>query len=571
VPAHERAGQRPGPADLIDVDKLVAAYYDEHPDPSLPAQRVSFGTSGHRGSAFRLSFNEDHIAATTQAICDYRKEAGVTGPLYLGRDTHALSEPAFGTALEVLAANDVSVLIDSRNGYTPTPAVSLAILMANDGRSNHGRPNHGRSNDGRSNDGRSNHGRARGLADGIVVTPSHNPPEDGGFKYNPTDGGPAGSGITSVIQDRANDLLGDGLRGVRRVSLPSARAAAGTHDFIGQYVTELPAVIDVAAVRAAGVRIGADPLGGASVAYWTEIASHFGLDLTVVNQVVDPTFAFMTLDWDGKIRMDCSSPYAMASLVSRAAEFSVATGNDTDADRHGIVTPDGGLMPPNNYLAVAIDYLCRHRQDWPAGAAIGKTMVSSAVIDRVSASVPRPLSEVPVGFKWFVPGLLTGTIVFGGEESAGASLLRRDGRVWTTDKDGIALSLLAAEIIAVTGRSPSEQYRQLTAALGDPAYERIDAPASAAQKKVLSGLTAEQIGISELAGEPVQDCLTTAPGNGEPLGGVKVITETGWFAARPSGTEDVYKLYAESFGGPAQLARIQAEAQQVLQAVFASA
>jgi phosphoglucomutase len=546
VPPNERAGQRPAPADLIDVGKLVAAYYDEHPDPGQPDQRVSFGTSGHRGSALRLSFNEDHIAATTQAICDYRKDAGVTGPLYLGRDTHALSWPAFCTALEVLAANDVAVLIDSRDGYTPTPAVSLAILMANDG-------------------------RAGGLADGIVVTPSHNPPEDGGFKYNPTDGGPAGSAITSVIQDRANDLLRDGLRGVRRSPLDRAREAAGRHDFIAQYVGELPAVVDVEAVRAAGVRIGADPLGGASVAYWAEIADHFGLDLTVVNQQVDPTFAFMTLDWDGKIRMDCSSPYAMASLVSRAAEFSVATGNDTDADRHGIVTPDGGLMPPNSYLAVAIDYLCRYREDWPAGAAIGKTMVSSAIIDRVTASVQRQLCEVPVGFKWFVPGLLSGSIAFGGEESAGASLLRSNGRVWTTDKDGIALSLLAAEIIAVTGDSPSLRYRQLTEELGDPAYERIDAPASAAQKKVLSGLTAEQVGIGELAGEPLQACLTAAPGNGEPLGGIKVITETGWFAARPSGTEDVYKLYAESFGGPARLAIIQAEAQQVLQSVFAGA
>ncbi len=546
MPPNQRAGQRPAPADLVDVRKLVAAYYDEHPDPGQPGQRVSFGTSGHRGSALRLSFNEDHIAATTQAICDYRKDAGVTGPLYLGRDTHALSEPAFGTALEVLAANDVAVLIDSRDGYTPTPAVSLAILLANDGRTG-------------------------GLADGIVVTPSHNPPEDGGFKYNPVDGGPAGSGITSVIQDRANDLLRDGLRGVRRAPLDQAKAAAGRHDFVAQYVGELPAVVDVGAVRAAGVRIGADPLGGASVAYWAEIADHFGLDLTVVNPVVDPTFAFMTLDWDGKIRMDCSSPYAMASLVARAAEFSVATGNDTDADRHGIVTQDGGLMPPNSYLAVAIDYLCRHRQDWPAAAAIGKTMVSSAIIDRVAGNVQRQVYEVPVGFKWFVPGLRSGSIVFGGEESAGASLLRRDGRVWTTDKDGIVLCLLAAEIIAVTGQPPSQRYRELTAELGDPAYQRIDAPASAAQKKVLSGLTADQVGIGELAGEPVQACLTAAPGNGEPLGGVKVITETGWFAARPSGTEDVYKLYAESFGGPARLASIQAEAQHVLTSVFDSA
>ncbi len=539
----DRAGQPAADADLVNVAALVTAYYTGHPDPAEPGQAVAFGTSGHRGSAFRLSFNDDHIAATTQAICEYRARAGITGPLYLARDTHALSEPAFATALEVLAANEVSVLVDSRDGYTPTPALSRAILVHNDG-------------------------RADGLADGIVVTPSHNPPEDGGFKYNPPDGGPAGSQVTLAIQDRANELLRDGLRQVRRVRYDRARAAAGSHDFLAEYVTALPAVLDLDAVRAAGVRIGADPLGGASVAYWGEIAERFGLDLTVVNPVVDPSFRFMTLDWDGKIRMDCSSPYAMASLIGRRSEFTIATGNDTDADRHGIVTPDGGLLNPNHYLAAAIDYLFRHRTGWPGDAAVGKTMVSSAIIDRVAAAAGRRLTEVPVGFKWFVPGLLTGGIAFGGEESAGASFLCRDGRVWTTDKDGIILALLASEITAVTGRTPSEHYAGLTARLGDPAYARIDAPATRAEKAVLARLDPGQVGVDELAGEPVLARQTAAPGNGEPLGGLKVITATGWFAARPSGTEDVYKLYAESFAGPGQLARIQQEAQQIIAAVL---
>jgi phosphoglucomutase len=544
--APDRAGQPATEADLVDVAALVTAYYAEHPDPAEPAQRVSFGTSGHRGSAFRLSFNEDHIAATTQAICDYRSRAGITGPLFIGRDTHALSEPAYVTALEVLAANDVQVLADSRGGYTPTPSLSRAILVHNEG-------------------------RAGSLADGIVVTPSHNPPDDGGFKYNPPDGGPAGSTITTAIQDRANELLRGGLREVRRVRYAEARRVAGRHDFLGQYVDGLPAVVDLDAVRAAGVRIGADPLGGASVAYWGEIADRFGLDLTVVNPVVDATFRFMTLDWDGKIRMDCSSPYAMASLIKRRDEFTIATGNDTDADRHGIVTPDAGLLNPNHYLAAAIDYLYRNRGQWPAGAAVGKTMVSSAIIDRVTEAAGRRLTEVPVGFKWFVPGLLDGSIAFGGEESAGASFLCRDGRVWTTDKDGIILALLASEITAVTGRTPSEHYRALTAELGDPAYARIDAPASREQKAALARLSPGQVSVDELAGEPVLARQTTAPGNGEPLGGLKVITASGWFAARPSGTEDVYKLYAESFRGPGQLARIQEEAQEIIATVLKGA
>jgi len=546
VEAHERAGQPATEADLVDVASLVTAYYAEHPDPAEPQQQVAFGTSGHRGSAFRLSFNEDHIAATSQAICDYRAQAGITGPLYLGRDTHALSEPAFVTAMEVLAANGVSVLADSRNGYTPTPALSRAILMHNEG-------------------------RVDVLADGIVVTPSHNPPEDGGFKYNPPDGGPAGSQITTAIQDRANELLRGGLREIRRTRYARARAAAGAYDFLDGYVAGLPGAVDLDAVRAAGVRIGADPLGGASVAYWGEIAGRFGLDLTVVNPVVDATFRFMTLDWDGRIRMDCSSPYAMASLIGRRGEFTIATGNDTDADRHGIVTPDAGLLNPNHYLAAAIDYLFRHREGWPAGAAVGKTMVSSAIIDRVAAAAGRRLDEVPVGFKWFVPELLAGSIAFGGEESAGASFLRRDGRVWTTDKDGIIMALLASEITAVTGRTPSEHYAELTAQLGDPAYARIDAPASREQKAALARLSPEQVGMDELAGEPVLARQTSAPGNGEPLGGLKVITASGWFAARPSGTEDVYKLYAESFLGPGHLARIQDEARQVLGAVLKEA
>jgi phosphoglucomutase len=545
----ERAGQPATAADLVDVPKLVTAYFAEHPDPSEPSQQVAFGTSGHRGSALRLSFNEDHIAAATQAICEYRAGEGITGPLFLGRDTHALSEPAMVTALEVLGANDVQVLIDSRDGYTPTPAVSRAILRYND-------------TDGAASAGRS------GTADGIIVTPSHNPPEDGGFKYNPPDGGPAGSHITAGIQARANELLAGGLREVRRIPLAQARAAAGRFDFLGEYVAALPSVVDLEVIRAARVRIGADPLGGASVGYWAEIADRYELDLTVVNPDVDPTFRFMTLDWDGRIRMDCSSPSAMASLIGRRADFAIATGNDTDADRHGIVTPDAGLMNPNHYLAAAIDYLCQHRSDWPAAAAIGKTMVSSSIIDRVTDSCGRRLLEVPVGFKWFVPGLLDGSVAFGGEESAGASFLCRDGRVWSTDKDGIILDLLASELLAVTGSTPSQRYRSIADRLGDPAYARIDAPATREQKAVLAKLSPEQFTADELAGEPVLERLTTAPGNGEPLGGIKVVTKGGWFAARPSGTEDVYKLYAESFRGPGHLARIQAEAQEVLARVL---
>jgi len=541
---NDRAGQPATAADLVDVAALVTAYFSEHPDPAEPAQQVAFGTSGHRGSALRLSFNSDHIAAISQAICEHRAAAGINGPIFVGRDTHALSEPALVTALEVLAANGAEILIDSRDGYTPTPALSRAVLDYNAG-------------------------RHAGLADGIVITPSHNPPEDGGFKYNPPNGGPAGSDITTAIQQRANELLATGLAGVRRIPVAKARSAAGRFDFLGAYVAALPLVVDLAAIRAARVRIGADPLGGASVAYWAEIAERYELELTVVNPDVDPTFRFMTLDWDGRIRMDCSSPSAMASLIGRRADFAIATGNDTDADRHGIVTPDAGLMNPNHYLAAAIDYLYQHRNDWSATAAVGKTMVSSSMIDRVADDCDRRLVEVPVGFKWFVPGLLDGSIAFGGEESAGASFLCRDGRVWTTDKDGIILDLLAAEILAVTGSTPSERYRSITERLGDPAYARVDAPASRQQKAALAQLTPDQFAAAELAGEPVLGRLTTAPGNGEPLGGIKVVTESGWFAARPSGTEDVYKLYAESFRGPGHLARIQDEAREQLAAVLA--
>jgi phosphoglucomutase len=539
----ERAGQPATTADLVDVAALVTAYFSEHPDPAEPSQRVSFGTSGHRGSALRLSFNEDHIAATTQAICEQRAAAGISGPIFVGRDTHALSEPAMVTALEVLAANGAEILVDSRDGFTPTPALSRAIIAWNTD-------------------------RTAGLADGIVITPSHNPPGDGGFKYNPPDGGPASAEMTSAIQSRANELLLGGLREVRRIPVARARQAAGRFDFLGEYVAALPFVIDMAAIRAARVRIGADPLGGASVAYWGEIAERYELELTVVNPVVDPTFRFMTLDWDGRIRMDCSSPSAMASLIGRRNDFAVATGNDTDADRHGIVTPDAGLMNPNHYLAAAIEYLYRHREGWPAGAGVGKTMVSSSIIDRVADECGRRLVEVPVGFKWFVPGLLDGSVAFGGEESAGASFLCRNGQPWTTDKDGIILDLLASEIIALTGSSPSALYRSIADRLGDPSYARIDAPASREQKAVLAKLSPEQFPAAELAGEPVLDRLTTAPGNGEPLGGIKVVTESGWFAARPSGTEDVYKLYAESFRGPGHLARIQNEAQQLLSDVL---
>ncbi|MEU7738554.1 phosphoglucomutase (alpha-D-glucose-1,6-bisphosphate-dependent) [Streptomyces griseus] len=529
------------PADLVDVARLVTAYYALHPDPAEPAQRVAFGTSGHRGSAFAAAFNEDHIAATTQAICDYRARQGTDGPLFLGADTHALSEPARVTALEVLAANGVTALIDSEDGYTPTPAVSHAILTYNRDRTEH-------------------------LADGIVVTPSHNPPADGGFKYNPPNGGPAASDATSWIQDRANALIEAGLGVVRRMPYAQALAADTTrrHDFLTAYVDDLPSVLDLDAVRDAGIRIGADPLGGASVAYWGRIAERHRIDLTVVNPLADPTWRFMTLDWDGKIRMDCSSPHAMASLIAQRDAYAIATGNDADADRHGIVTPDGGLMNPNHYLAVAIDYLCTHRDGWAAGTGIGKTLVSSSMIDRVAQDLGRTLVEVPVGFKWFVDGLYDGSLGFGGEESAGASFLRRDGRVWTTDKDGILLALLASEITAVTGSTPSEHYARLTDRFGDPAYARVDAPATREEKAVLAKLSPQQVKADTLAGEPVTAVLTEAPGNGAPIGGLKVCTDSAWFAARPSGTEDVYKVYAESFQGPGHLAQVQEEARALV-------
>jgi phosphoglucomutase len=556
---HPRAGQPAQPADLVDVPRLITAYYAEHPEPGVAAQQVAFGTSGHRGSSLTDAFNEDHILAISQAICEYRREQGTDGPLFLGRDTHALSEPATVSALEVFAANGVTVLIDSRDGYTPTPALSHAILTYNRGRGFAAGPGSGRVS-------------GSGRADGVVVTPSHNPPADGGFKYNPPHGGPADTDATRWIQDRANALIADGMRGVRRIPYTRARAAdtTGRYDFLGAYVDDLPSVVDIEAIRSAGVRIGADPLGGASVAYWAEIASRHGLDLTVVNPAVDPTFRFMTLDWDGKIRMDCSSPYAMASLIGRRSEYQIATGNDADADRHGIVTPDAGLMNPNHYLAVAIEYLFRNRTDWPANAAVGKTLVSSSMIDRVAADLGRRLLEVPVGFKWFVPGLLDGSVGFGGEESAGAAFLRRDGSVWTTDKDGIILSLLASEIIAVTGRSPSEHYAELVGRFGDPAYARIDAPATREEKAVLGRLSPEQVSATSLAGERITATLTTAPGNGASIGGLKVGTDSGWFAARPSGTEDVYKIYAESFRGPEHLARIQEEARALVSEVLRS-
>lgn len=542
---HPRAGTPARPEDLVDVARLVTAYYTDHPDVSIPEQQVAFGTSGHRGSAFATAFNEDHIAATSQAICEYRAAQGTDGPLFLVKDTHALSEPALATAMEVLAANDVGVMIDPEDRYTPTPALSHAILRYNRGRDNH-------------------------LADGIVVTPSHNPPADGGFKYNPTNGGPADTDATRWIQDRANQIIADGMGDVRRLTLAKARAAdtTDTYDYVAAYVDDLPSVLDIDAIRDAGVKIGADPLGGAALPVWSAVADRLNLDLTVVNTEADPTFRFMTLDWDGKIRMDCSSPFAMASLISAVqnsdAGFAVATGNDADADRHGIVTPDGGLMNPNHYLAVAIDYLYRHRDGWPDTVGIGKTLVSSSMIDRVAASLGRRLDEVPVGFKWFVPGLIDGSIGFGGEESAGASFLRKDGSVWTTDKDGVLLCLLASEMIAITGSSPSERYRELTAQFGDPAYARVDAPATREQKAILAQLSPEQVSATELAGEPITGTLTQAPGNDAPIGGLKVTTENGWFAARPSGTEDVYKIYAESFLGPEHLARIQEEARVVV-------
>jgi phosphoglucomutase len=549
--ADDRAGQPAQPQDLVDVPHLVTAYYTTWPDLSDPGQRVVFGTSGHRGSSLSGAFTEAHIVATTQAICDYRTGQGIAGPLFIGRDTHGLSEPAWASALEVLAANGVTVLVDSRGRYTPTPAVSHAILTHNRGKAD-GDPSR---------------------ADGIVVTPSHNPPSDGGFKYNPPHGGPADTDATSWIAQRANELLAASVRDVKRVPLARALAAetTSTYDFLGAYVDDLPSIVDLDPVREAGLHIGADPLGGASVDYWAEIAQRFRLDLTVVNPLVDPTWRFMTLDWDGKIRMDPSSPSAMASLLQRRADYQLATGNDADADRHGIVTPDAGLMNPNHYLTVAIDYLYTHRPEWPQSTAVGKTLVSSSMIDRVTEALGRRLVEVPVGFKWFVPGLLDGTVGFGGEESAGASFLRKDGSVWTTDKDGILLALLASEILAVTKESPSQRYRALTERFGDPAYARIDAPADREQKAILARLSPEQVKATELAGEPIVATLTRAPGNDAPIGGLKVVTENAWFAARPSGTEDVYKIYAESFRGPEHLAEVQEAARDLVGQALTSA
>ncbi|CAN3128113.1 phosphoglucomutase (alpha-D-glucose-1,6-bisphosphate-dependent) [Mycobacterium sp. smrl_JER01] len=545
--ANPRAGQPAQPEDLIDIAAVVTAYYTVAPDPDNVDQQVAFGTSGHRGSSLDAAFNEAHILATTQAIVEYRAAQGTTGPVFIGRDTHALSEPAWASALEVLAANDVVAMIDSADRYTPTPAVSHAILSFN-------------------------RGREGDFADGIVVTPSHNPPRDGGFKYNPPNGGPADTDATSVIAKRANEILRDGLRPVKRMPLARALGTAERHDYLDAYVTDLPNVVDLHAISAEGIRIGADPLGGAAVDYWGAIAEQHNLNLTVVNPLVDATWRFMTLDTDGKIRMDCSSPNAMAALVgtmtSGTESYQIATGNDADSDRHGIVTPDGGLLNPNHYLAVAIDYLFGHRPEWAAQTAVGKTAVSSSIIDRVVGGLGRSLVEVPVGFKWFVDGLIGGTIGFGGEESAGASFLRRDGSVWTTDKDGIILALLASEILAVTGKSPSQRYAELAATYGAPTYARIDAPANREQKARLAKLSPEQVSATELAGEPITAKLTTAPGNGAPLGGLKVTTENAWFAARPSGTEDVYKIYAESFRGAEHLAEVQDAAREVVAAVI---
>ncbi|NCT91796.1 alpha-D-glucose phosphate-specific phosphoglucomutase [Cellulomonas sp. APG4] len=556
---HERAGTPALPEDLVDLDALLSAYTDRTPDPDDPAQQVVFGTSGHRGSSLDGAFNEAHIIAITAAIVEYRRSQGTDGPLFMGRDTHALSEPAWRTALEVLAAAEVDVYVDARDGYTPTPAVSHAILLHNGAGTAQGVRT-------------TSSGGGSGLADGIVITPSHNPPRDGGFKYNPPHGGPAGSEATSWIAERANRLLREGVGSVRRVSVERALAAPTTHrhDFLTAYLDDLPHVLDLEIVRASGVRIGADPMGGAAVDYWGAIAERHGLDLTVVNPEVDPRWSFMTLDWDGKIRMDCSSPSAMASLVRAmqdggSAPFDVATGNDADADRHGIVTPDGGLMNPNHYLAVAIDYLFGGaRPGWPEGAAVGKTLVSSALIDRVAAHHARELREVPVGFKWFVPGLLDGTVGFGGEESAGASFLRTDGTVWTTDKDGILLALLAAEITARTGSSPSQLHARLVERHGESWYARVDAPATREEKAALGALRPEQVTASTLAGEEVTGRLTEAPGNGAAIGGLKVTTENAWFAARPSGTEDVYKIYAESFVSAEHLAQVQQAARDVV-------
>jgi len=546
MPLSPLAG-KPAPKEiLIDVDRLLAAYQDRRPDPANPRERVAFGTSGHRGTSLAGTFNEAHVVAITQAICDYRRQAGTNGPLFIGKDTHALSQPAFETSLEVLAANTVDVLIDSAD-YTPTPVVSHAILTYN-------------------------RGRTTGLADGIVITPSHNPPEDGGFKYNPSHGGPADTDVTRWIENAANRLLSSSLEKVPRIAYERARRAptTRTYDYVGGYVNDLNAVVDMDAIRRAGLKIGVDPLGGASVGYWRPIAERFGIDVTIVNDAVDPTFRFMPLDWDGQIRMDCSSPYAMATLVGLKDRFDVAFGNDPDADRHGIVTRTGGLMNPNHYLAAAISHIFSRRPAWRPDASVGKTIVSSTIIDRVARKLQRPLIEVPVGFKWFVPGLLDGTLGFGGEESAGASFLRRDGAVWSTDKDGIIMDLLAVEMTAVTGRSPNEIYEALTIELGAPVYERIDAPATPEEKAVLLRLSAKDVAVSELAGDPIEALATTASGNGAPIGGIKVTTAHGWFAARPSGTENVYKLYAESFRGRAHLRRIQEDAQAIVRRALAA-
>ena len=544
---HEHAGRRARPEDLIDLDALTRAYYEVHPDLADVAHRVAFGTSGHRGSSLDAAFNEDHILAVVQAIVEYRAAQGINGPVFVGRDTHGLSEPAWRSTLEVLVANGVETLIDSRDGFTPTPAVSHAIL-----RYNRDHP---------------------GQADGILLTPSHNPPRDGGIKYNPPSGGPAGGEATSVIAARANQLLEGGLKDVRRIPFERALAGAGRYDFLGHYVDDLPSILDLDVIRAAGVKIGADPLGGAAVGYWGEIATRHRLDLTVVNSEVDPRWAFMPLDNDGKIRMDCSSSAAMANLINAmkgGAGYDVATGNDADADRHGIVTPDGGLMNPNHYLAASIAYLFANRPGWGAEVAVGKTLVSSSMIDRVVAGLGRRLLEVPVGFKHFVPGLLDGSVGFGGEESAGASFLRRDGTVWTTDKDGLLLALLAAEIQGKTGQSASQLYAGLTEQYGAPSYARLDAPANRAEKARLGALSPSDVSAKELAGEPITDILTAAPGNGEAIGGLKVTTKNAWFAARPSGTEDVYKIYAESFLGADHLKSVQAEAREVVSTALKS-
>ena len=535
------AGKPIPPNALANIPKLVTAYFASKPDPADPAQRVAFGTSGHRGSSLKNSFNEDHILATTQAICDYRREASLTGPLFVGIDTHALAEPALASAVEVFAANGVDVMVDQHGGYTPTPVVSHAIISYNKARS-------------------------EGLADGVVITPSHNPPEDGGYKYNPPHGGPADTDVTAKVEKQANRYLEAGLKGVAQMDFNRARKSPSVHahDYITPYVADLASVVDLAVIKSAGVRLGIDPLGGAAVHFWQPIVDRYGIKADVVNELVDPTFRFMTADWDGKIRMDCSSPYAMASLIQMRDKFDVAFANDTDADRHGIVTRTSGLMNPNHFLATSIAYLFGHRTEWSREAAIGKTVVSSSIIDRVARKLNRKLVETPVGFKWFVEGLSSGSFGFAGEESAGASFVKRDGSVWTTDKDGIILGLLAAEILAKTGRDPSQLFGELTAELGMPYYERIDMPATAPLKNALKSVTAEKLGLKELGGDPVRATRTTAPGNNQSFGGIKVETDMGWFAARPSGTEDVCKIYAESFRDPAHLKKIQADAQAAL-------